>query len=297
MATKNQRAKEPTKSNLTPSEMKAAIIKLQRRITELKEFDATSITRRGDPRVESIEHKIEDTLVEIFDPGTVEYSRYKVGSLDRAPLNFYEPPSLGEVIHGYQIGIEEAISTLETIVQIFNEKLSDKGSEEEKGRNIHQMLNNSATLKKNEENTKVFLVHGRDEHLKLACARFVEKLGFAPIILHEQVNAGQTVIEKIEENTNVGFALVLYTPCDFGGLADSADSKPRARQNVVFEHGYLIAKLGRNNVCALVKGDLEVPSDISGMIYINFDDNNAWQISVAKELRNAGYKVDMNKVI
>lgn len=297
MATKNHRAQEAKKANLTPSEMKAAIIKLQRRITELKEFDVTSVARRGDPRIESIEHKIEDTLVETFGPATVEYNRYRVGSLDRTSWNLYEQASLGEVIHGYQNGIEEAISTLETIVQIFNEKLSDTESVQGQDQIIPQTINNSDGLRSSEENTKVFIVHGRDEHLKLASARFVEKLGFIPIILHEQANAGQTIIEKIEENTNVGFALVLYTPCDVGGLADSVDRKPRARQNVVFEHGYLIAKLGRTNVCALVKGDIEVPSDISGIIYTPFDENNAWQVLVAKELRSAGYKVDMNKII
>ena len=297
MTTKNRRIQEPQKANLTSSDMKAAIIKLQRRIDELREFDANSVSRRGDPRIESIEHKIEDTLVETFGTGTIEYIRYKIGSLDRAPWNFYEQVSLEEVIHGYQNGIEEAISTLETIVQIFNEKLNDTESAQEQGNVISEVINNANMIGSTEENTKIFIVHGRDEHLKQASARFVEKLGFIPVILHEQANAGQTIIEKIEEHTNVGFALVLYTPCDIGGLADTIDQRPRARQNVVFEHGYLIAKLGRTNVCALVKGDVEVPSDISGIIYTIFDENNAWQVSVAKELRNAGYKVDMNKII
>ncbi|MGE8226151.1 MAG: TIR domain-containing protein [Stenotrophomonas sp.] len=144
--------------------------------------------------------------------------------------------------------------------------------------------------------TKVFIVHGRDDLSKTEAARFIERLGFSAIILHEQANSGKTIIEKIEANTNVGFALVLYTPCDKGGLAGEEGFRPRARQNVVFEHGYLIGKLGRQNVCALVKGDMEIPNDISGVVYVPLDAHGAWHLAVAKELRNAGYSVDMNKI-
>lgn len=146
------------------------------------------------------------------------------------------------------------------------------------------------------DQSKVFIVHGRDDLAKISAARFVESLGLKAVILHEQVNGGNTIIEKIEEHTNVGFALVLYTPCDSGSLVGDKP-KPRARQNVVFEHGYLISKLGRRNVCALVKDSTEVPNDISGVVYVPLDDHGAWHLAVAKELRNAGYSVDMNKVI
>jgi predicted nucleotide-binding protein len=146
------------------------------------------------------------------------------------------------------------------------------------------------------EKNQVFIVHGRDNLAKTEAARFVEKLGFKAVILHEQVNAGKTIIEKIEEHTNVGFAIVLYTPCDRGGLTGVEEQKFRARQNVVFEHGYMISKLGRKNVCALVKGDVEIPNDISGVVYVSLDDHSAWHYAVAKELRNSGYAVDMNKI-
>lgn len=145
--------------------------------------------------------------------------------------------------------------------------------------------------------SKIFIVHGRDDLAKTESARFVEQLDFSAIILHEQASGGKTIIEKLDDNTNVGFAIVLYTPCDVGGIAGGDHKKFRARQNVVFEHGYLIAKLGRQNVCALVKGDIEIPTDISGVVYIPMDDGGAWRLAVAKELRNAGYPIDMNKVV
>ncbi len=145
--------------------------------------------------------------------------------------------------------------------------------------------------------TKVFIVHGHDEAAKLNVARFIEKLKFEAIILHEQVSSSQTIIEKLEKFTDVGYGIVIYTPCDIGAKKGNQDNlQNRARQNVVFEHGYLIAKLGRSKVCALVKEEIEKPNDISGIVYVIMDDNKAWKIELAKELKNAGYKVDMNLI-
>ena len=149
----------------------------------------------------------------------------------------------------------------------------------------------------NLDKTKVFIVHGHDDAAKLEVARFVEKIGFNPIIIHEQASSSRTIIEKIESYSDVGFGIVIYTPCDVGAKSsDPTKTMGRARQNVVFEHGFLIGKLNRKNVCALVKGDVETPNDISGIVYTSMDYGN-WQIALAKELRASGYDVDMNKVI
>lgn len=148
------------------------------------------------------------------------------------------------------------------------------------------------------DKSKVFIVHGHDDAAKEAVARFVEKIGFEAIILHEQASSGKTIIEKIEEYTNVGFGIVLYTPCDLGASQKEKDHlKPRARQNVVFEHGYLIGKIGRENVCALVKGDIETPNDISGVVYIKMNEGDGWKLAVAKEMKKSGYDVDSNKIL
>jgi len=141
---------------------------------------------------------------------------------------------------------------------------------------------------------KVFIVHGRDNEAKQEVARFIEFIGLQSIILHEQASAGMTIIEKIERYSNdADFALVLYTPCDLGRGIHEAKIPPknRARQNVVFEHGYLMAKLGRENVCALVKGEIETPNDISGVVYVGFDEQGAWKFEVAKELKACGYEL------
>jgi predicted nucleotide-binding protein len=147
------------------------------------------------------------------------------------------------------------------------------------------------------DKSKIFIVHGHDDLAKSQVARFIEKLGFQPIILHEQASSGKTIIEKIEEYSNVGFGIVLYTACDIGAKKDDEENlKSRARQNVIFEHGYLIGKIRRENVVALVKGEIEKPNDISGVVYIAMNDES-WKFGLAKELKNSGYDVDMNRAI
>lgn len=144
---------------------------------------------------------------------------------------------------------------------------------------------------------EIFIVHGHDDALKVKAARFVEKLGYKAIILQEQASRGKTIIETIEAYANVGFAIVLYTADDLGAArADAEDGalNPRPRQNVVFEHGYLIARLSRANVVPLVAGKIELPSDISGVVYI--EDTN-WRIEIAKEMKAAGYNVDFNRLV
>lgn len=145
--------------------------------------------------------------------------------------------------------------------------------------------------------SKVFVVHGHDVSLKERVARLCDGLGLSPVILHEQPNKGKTIIEKFEENSDVGFAVVLLTPDDVGGPITSSQSlRPRARQNVVLELGYFIAKLGRSRVTALYVPDVELPSDMQGVLYVEVDPAGAWRMELAKEMRAAGLAVDLNRL-
>jgi predicted nucleotide-binding protein len=143
--------------------------------------------------------------------------------------------------------------------------------------------------------THVFLVHGRDDGVKEATARFLEKLGITAVILHEQANLGKTLIEKLEHYGNVPFAVVLLTPDDEGRAKGTEPLNPRARQNVVLELGYFVGHLGRKHVCALYKGGVELPSDYDGVAWINMDGD--WRLLLARELKAAGFSIDMNLAI
>ncbi len=153
--------------------------------------------------------------------------------------------------------------------------------------------------KSNEEITKrVFIVHGHDNAAKEELARYLVKIDLEPIILHEQPDRGQTIIEKIQSNSNVSFAIILLTPDDKGYDISKPDSISfRARQNVILELGYFIGLLGRDHVCALHKGDLELPSDFSGILWTPMDEKGAWKIKVAQEINSSGLKINLNLLL
>ncbi|MCL4553370.1 MAG: nucleotide-binding protein [Candidatus Marsarchaeota archaeon] len=144
---------------------------------------------------------------------------------------------------------------------------------------------------------RIFLVHGADGEAREATARCLEKLGLVPIILQEQANRGRTLIEKFEGSSDVTFAVVLLTPDDVGARKDKQDSPElRARQNVIFELGYFVGKLGRNKVCVLYKEGVIIPSDYFGVAYVPMDSNGAWKGKLAQELKQAGIDVDINQI-
>jgi hypothetical protein len=143
---------------------------------------------------------------------------------------------------------------------------------------------------------KVFIVHGHDGEALNSVARFIEKLGLEAIILKELPNQGRTIIEKFEESAkDVGFALVLMTPDDVGG-AKVGDQVSRARQNVIFELGFFTGKLGRGHVCLLRKGDVEIPSDLFGVVYTDLDPGEGWKHRLVAELKAAKLEFDANRM-
>ena len=143
---------------------------------------------------------------------------------------------------------------------------------------------------------RVFIAHGRDQGLKNGVVRFIEALGLEPVILHEQADQGQTVIEKLEREARVGFAVVLCTADDVVGgnraiekgeeNRDGRASRHRARQNVIFELGYFVAKIGRSRVSIVMDPDLEIPSDLAGVVYIH---RSSWKTELIKALTDAEY--------
>jgi hypothetical protein len=151
---------------------------------------------------------------------------------------------------------------------------------------------------KPENSKKVFIVHGRDDALKNGVARFLSRLGLQPVILHEEANKGRTIIEKFIDHSDVGFAVVLLTADDRGGLASAYAEKYRfrARQNVILELGFFLGKLGRHRVAAIYEQDVEMPSDYTGVLFLPYDDSGVWQFALAKEIRAAGVKIDLNRM-
>jgi predicted nucleotide-binding protein len=197
---------------------------------------------------------------------------------------FFDPPYKVNVVNMISDSIDQAIGVIES-KETFLIENKRKTNISKPNKPIVQ------------DSKKVFIVHGHDNELKEKSARFLEKIGLEPIILHEQVNGGLTIIEKFELNSEVQFAIILMTPDDVGSAkGDTNNLNPRARQNVILELGYFMGKLGRNKVCALIKSNIERPSDYDGVIYIAIDNSDGWKLLLVKELKQAGLVFDSNKI-
>ncbi|WP_374476741.1 TIR domain-containing protein [Zoogloea sp.] len=145
---------------------------------------------------------------------------------------------------------------------------------------------------------EVFIVHGHDNAAKESVARFIEKVGAKAVILNEQASLGLTVLEKFEKHSHIRFAVALLTPDDAAhAVSHPGEERLRARQNVIFEMGFFLGKLGRGGMCAMYRGELEIPSDIAGVVQIELDSASGWQIYLARELRRAGVRIDLNRVL
>lgn len=142
------------------------------------------------------------------------------------------------------------------------------------------------------ENKRIFIVHGRDTKMLSEVESFVKEIGCEPIVLYKEPSRGNTIIEKFEEiGSKASYAIALFSPDDKGGLIEGKGKRTkyryRARQNVVFEYGYFFAKIGRDHVCALVKGKVEKPSDYDGVVYIEYDEAGKWRKELQREINAA----------
>ena len=183
--------------------------------------------------------------------------------------------------------IEACIDGLKQTKEFFKSYLEDI----ENGEYVVPEINSGI---KSLDCSKVFIVHGHDGELKQSVARLIEQQGIEAIILSEQANQGRTIIEKFEDYSDVGGAICLFTADDYGRAKVATYDNKRARQNVIFEAGYFIGKLGRHHVVLIADRDVEIPSDLSGIVYT---EKGNWQLELIKELRAIGYDVDANKLL
>jgi predicted nucleotide-binding protein len=207
----------------------------------------------------------------------------------RLPVMIFREKGLGEKIADAFKDIEGKMHSLDSIAERLELiPLHAAGVELE---------TSEQPAKRLERSNKVFVVHGHDEAAKTSLEVFLRELGLDPVVLHRQADEGLTVIEKFEKHSDVGYAFILLTPDEIAYLA-SEEAKPdserqkehRARPNVIFEFGYFVGKLSRSRVCCLYTGDVELPSDLGGLVYKRYDkkvEEVAWD--VIKDLKAAGY--------
>jgi predicted nucleotide-binding protein len=257
--------------------------RLESRIAELGELNISEIRSGKDASVQDLSARISSTLSRIYGEGSAQYDRLiTAADLDATyyVLNLHgRPTPPHEIQQGVESGRTRALSLLRGEVDALKEDLKFVApSSPTPAKTVAPVVSE-----------EVFIVHGQDSPAKIEVARIIERAGLKAVILHEQPNQGRTIIEKFEAHGGAaGFAVIVVTPDDVGGL-DKDFLRPRARQNVIGEMFWFAGKLGRDRVCALKKGDVEMPSDFAGVGYTEMDDRGAWKQELLRELKAAGY--------
>lgn len=254
--------------------------KLKGIIDEIDDLLARHV-RSSTPAFEAWHTKAERFLIKKYGQNSLEHKKFT--DLYFSPLVWYGNDEIEDV----RISIQRCAEDLRICKAIFKTYLEDL--EEEPAPEPTKSVVPTATSL-----SKVFIVHGHDGELKYAVARLVEKQDLTAIILSEQANKGKTIIEKFEENSDVRGAICLFTADDLGRAKAAAENFYRARQNVVFEAGYFMGKLGRDRVVIIAENGLELPSDMQGIVYTN---KGNWEFEVLKELKAMGYAVDLNRLV
>jgi predicted nucleotide-binding protein len=208
---------------------------------------------------------------------------FQIKSIGFPVSNLAEQLENNKSINSYECySVKIILTTLKSAQRILASHIQDPSIEtasDNKPESIetHQIINphiKTASSKKVDfSENKVFIVHGHDSGLLHSVARYISGFNIEPIILQEQIGNGQTIIEKLETNSDVKFAIVLLTPDDLGKAISENELKHRARQNVILELGYFFGKLGRTNVRALYDEKIELPSDLIGIEYIKIDNS------------------------
>jgi predicted nucleotide-binding protein len=285
-------------AKLTPEQMLDGIDRLKKRLAELQAFDVAGMQEKHPPELAALETSILRALERTFGIATTDLARYHAaGELTYSPSVFFgggPPTPLSEYVKCTGENIRNADALLQQAIQALEEDYAEASARNSGGT---APVAASKPAPRGAPKRKVFVVHGHDDGAREAVARFLEGLGFEAIILHEQANKGRTIIEKVEAHSDVGFAVVLLTPDDEGRSKKETALRNRARQNVILELGYFVGKLGREQVCAFKRGDIEIPSDFGGVVYATFDENGGWKSALATELQAAGHDIDWNKIM
>lgn len=186
----------------------------------------------------------------------------------------------------YLRGKQEMIDLIKTV--ILDVKIDSQNNIKE---------NESIPSQKSLDLKKVFVVHGHNNEIKWDVVRTLERLNLEAIILHEKPNKGRTIINKFTDYSDVDFAIVIISADDYGYSKRDGEIKKRLRprQNVIFELGFFIAKLGIDKVFPLVENsDIENPGDFDGVVYVPYD--NEWKHRLITELKAVSYKIDANRL-
>lgn len=256
--------------------------KLKSIIDEIDVLVANNVTASA-PAFEGWEIKAERFLIKKYGILSAEYKKFHDTHFSPMVWSYDEEQDRLNEIEACC----DSLLRCKAVFKVYLEELEDEGETASNSQPVQSQPVQPSNM------NKIFIVHGHDGELKQHVARIVEKQGIEAVILSEQVNQGRTIVEKFEANSEVGGAICLFTADDMGKAKDASSDSPRARQNVVLETGYFMGKLGRDHVVILADDGIEIPSDLSGVVYTS---TSNWKVDLLKELKAMGYAVDFNKL-
>lgn len=246
----------------------------------IEEIPKLRTLQRFSPSFKTWNKNAERFLGKIFGPDSIHVKQFNEIRYNLSMATNFTPSS------DYDNAFKKGLAEAEQLLKAFTMELDSKEE-------VKPVKDTKKPLSKKD----VFLVHGHDEQMLLVVKDFVTSLGLNPIILHEKPDEGYTVIEKFEKHSNVSFAIILLSPDDVGyPINKEGEKRPRARQNVILEMGYYLAKLGRKGVRSLYIDGVEIPSDYKGVLFIKFEGDD-WKLKLAKEMKVSGLDLDLNKLV
>lgn len=261
--------------------MNNKIYRLEKIISEIDDLISKNVTS-SDVSFTKWKNMAKSVLISIYGEKHYqckEFDKIAFYEFDYGELNGYGPTI--DQVEVCKQGLLSAKGLLENVMDLLEDESQQKFFKKQ-------------SVSKNFQYDKVFIVHGHDGELKQSVARVVEKQNIEAIILSEKGNKGRTIIEKFEDYSDVSGAICLFTADDLGKTKNDTIESARARQNVVLETGYFMGRLGRDRVVILADKGIEMPSDLSGVVYTNTE---SWEFELLKELKVIGYKVDLNKLL
>jgi len=236
---------EKKQADLRPEQMREALPRLRKRIDELKAVQVDTLSAMQDPVIASLEQKVISTLGDTFGTDTVEFDQFGyVRLFPYGQIIIDEGPSIPEIRKVYRQGIASTISSLETIISLFEEKLGggDSGSAARARRqftelDLHPEIARAAgTLFQNghyanaiEDACKALdgLVRLRSRRFDLSGTELMQKV-FSPNDPILRFNASQTESDKSEQQGRMflfsGAMLAVRNPRAHGIIEDSAEN-------------------------------------------------------------------------
>ena len=277
----SRKSTTPSAASISPSitldKARARLQRLSNDIPELRKEQGSQ-----PPVLDNWRNNVQIVLAQFYGNASLQYQQFD--QIRFYPMFNFDTPHPSEYVRERLIGLDHADGFLKSRIEELEEDARESRAQPFFPKTTQPMNTH-----------KVFIVHGHDHGIKETVARYLSKLDLEPIILHEQPNQGRTIIEKFEHYADVPCAIVILSPDDLVQSKNvPAVEEHRSRQNVIFELGFFVGRLGRKHTFALVQKGVTRPSDIDGVLYISLEDDT-WKLKLVAELKAAGMDVDANK--